>query len=189
MPPSAISNPFHCIQLAAWLPSVLTPETTGMTTGSSIQASPEPIRGRELEAEQPMPPLSLPEPVSSVAATSSNLSRKTSSNSLGQSILTSPAASSSMAEALKGTTLVRRTSNGGGGGMRKATEWMKRRRPSSTHPRSRDGSVGPGVLRNALRPRSNSNTTLPPEHASALYTDSDDDDLYEIKDEPSALCP
>ena len=151
-----------------------------MTTGSSIQASPEPIRGREMEAEPPMPPLSLPEPVTNVAP-SSDLSRKTSSNSLGQSIMTSPA-SSSMAEALKGTTLARRTSNS----MRKATEWMKRRRPSSTHPRSRDGSVGPGVLRTAVRPRSNSSTTLPPEHASAFYSDSDEEELVDTGDRDEA---
>ncbi|KAH8881639.1 PLC-like phosphodiesterase [Thozetella sp. PMI_491] len=179
MPPSAISNPSIASSSRNGSP-LLTPETTGMTTASSIQASPEPIRGRELETEPHMPPLSLPEPVSALAS-SSNLSRKTSTNSLGQSIMSSPGPSS-MAEALKGNGLVRRTSNS----LRNATAFLSRRRQSSTHPKSRDGSVGPSVLRRDMRGRSNSNTTNPPENLNPFYSDSEDE-LLGSRDESASL--
>lgn len=132
----------------------MSPETAVLTTNSSVQASPEPMRGRD---EEPCPASwKLPESI---------LSRKTSATSLGQGPVTSPSA---MAEALS-------TSNSKGNLMRRLSSRASkrisnRRRQSSAAPTSRDGSVGPCFLRR----RSDSNTTAPPEFPP-IITDSESD--------------
>ncbi|KAK2019807.1 phosphatidylinositol-specific phospholipase C [Colletotrichum eremochloae] len=137
---------------------IMSPEAAIMTTNSSVQASPE-HRGRGLVDDQfPTGSFQLPEPV---------ISRKTSDNSLGQTLVGSPSA---MSEAVsKSGNLMRRLSN-------KTKAWKNRRRTSSAAPNSRDGSVGPGILRR----RSDSNTTAPPDFAA--YSDSDDEFVDEIED-------
>jgi len=72
------------------------------------------------------------------------------------------------------TSLIRRASNS----MKKVTEFLPGRRASSTHPNSRDGSVGPGVLRGRRGSTSN------PEPTSAILIDSDDDCAIEKDDSP-----
>ncbi|GKT84582.1 phosphatidylinositol-specific phospholipase C [Colletotrichum tofieldiae] len=120
----------------------MSPEAAVMTTNSSLQASPE-HRGRELVDEQfPTGPFQLPESV---------ISRKTSDNSLGQTLVGSPSA---MSEA----------------GLEESPQDILR------CPNSRDGSVGPGILRR----RSDSNTTAPPDFAA--YSDSDDEFIDEMED-------
>ncbi|OHF02794.1 phosphatidylinositol-specific phospholipase C [Colletotrichum orchidophilum] len=137
---------------------VMSPETAVMTSNSSLQASPE-HRGRELVDDQfSAGSFSLPESV---------ISRKTSDNSLGQTLVGSPSA---MSEAVsKSNNIIRRLSN-------RATARFARRRTSSAAPNSRDGSVGPGMLRR----RSDSNTTAPPDLAA--YSDSDDEIIDEMDD-------
>jgi phosphatidylinositol phospholipase C, delta len=102
------------------------------------------------------------------------LSRKTSSNSLGRSTLVGTP--SAMSEAIGKGSLMRRLSN-------RAQQFASRRRQSSAAPNSRDGSIGPGLLRR----RSDSNNTAPPDFSNAVLTDSDDDFVDE-KDDLSVLC-
>ncbi|KAK1538066.1 phosphatidylinositol-specific phospholipase C [Colletotrichum paranaense] len=137
---------------------VMSPENAVMTSNSSLQASPE-HRGRELVDDQfSAGSFSLPESV---------ISRKTSDNSLGQTLVGSPSA---MSEAVsKSNNIIRRLSN-------RATARFTRRRTSSAAPNSRDGSVGPGMLRR----RSDSNNTAPPDLAA--YSDSDDEIIDEMDD-------
>lgn len=131
---------------------VLSSESEVLTTNSSIQPSPEPIRGRDSEAS-PVPLIEpLPEPI---------ISRKTSTNSLPQSV-TSESAPPKIG-------IIRRIST------RVKTESSRlrgNRRTSSTHPVSRDASVGPAVLR---RGRSDSSATAPPDYAIAIASESDDE--------------
>ncbi|OLN86903.1 1-phosphatidylinositol 4,5-bisphosphate phosphodiesterase 2 [Colletotrichum chlorophyti] len=136
----------------------MSPETAVMTSNSSVQASPE-HRGRELVDDQfSTGSFQLPESV---------LSRKTSDNSLGQTLVGSPSA---MSEAVsKGNNIIRRLSS-------RAKGRFTRRRTSSAAPNSRDGSVGPGMLRR----RSDSNNTAPPDFAA--YSDSDDEYVDETDD-------
>lgn len=117
-------------------------------------------------------PLQLPDAIST-PLTDVTISRKTSTNSLVQGALASPIQSTG--NDLK-TGLVRRTSNS----IRKATGSLMRRRPSSTHTKSRDGSVGPGVFRN--RQRSNSNTGGNAVDSMASFADSEED-LCDEKEE------
>lgn len=130
-----------------------------LTTSSSIQPSPEPYRGRDVE--QFPTPLTLGDPL---------LNRKQSSNSINYSIAPSSAPSTgSLAEALQ-----REGKSGGGLIRRLSSKTMKvvsrTRRQSSVAPKSRDGSIGPAILRR----RSDSTNTAPPAEAVFL-TDSDDD--------------
>lgn len=70
-----------------------------------------------------------------------------------------------------GKGLIRRLSN-------KAHKFARTRRQSSAAPKSRDGSIGPGIIRR----RSDSTSTVPPGDA-VLFPDSDDDivdDLNEL---------
>ncbi|TDZ40040.1 1-phosphatidylinositol 4,5-bisphosphate phosphodiesterase 1 [Colletotrichum spinosum] len=136
----------------------MSPETAVVTNNSSVQASPE-QRGRELVDDQfAAASFQLPEAI---------LSRKTSDNSLGQTQYGSPG-TNAMSEALgKGGSIIRRISN---------RARVFRRRTSSVAPNSRDGSVGPGMLRR----RSDSNTTAPPELAT--YSDSDEEFIDEMDD-------
>jgi phosphatidylinositol phospholipase C delta len=122
----------------------MSPDTAVLTTYSSVQASPEPIRGREEEVFPSS--FQLPESV---------LSRKTSTNSLGYNAM------SEVANNSKGG-LIRRFSN-------RAQRFAGRRRPSSGAPASRDGSVGPSILRR----RSDSNATAPQENSALTDTDEE----------------
>lgn len=123
---------------------LMSPDTAVLTTYSSVQPSPEPMRGREEEAFPSS--FQLPESV---------LSRKTSTNSLGYNAM------SEVANNSKGG-LIRRFSN-------RAHRFTGRRRPSSGAPASRDGSVGPSILRR----RSDSNATAPQENSALTDTDEE----------------
>ncbi|CAJ2507218.1 Uu.00g084040.m01.CDS01 [Anthostomella pinea] len=133
----------------------MSPEHTVLTTSSSTQQSPDPNRGRGAEEFPPPPAFHLGDPL---------LSRKPSSNSMNPSVTTSHG---SMAEAMGnggGRALMRRLSN-------KATSKFSRtRRQSSAAPNSRNGSIGPGILR-----RRSDSTNTAPAAEGAMYTDSDDE--------------
>ncbi|KAG6006562.1 hypothetical protein E4U21_006860 [Claviceps maximensis] len=151
----------------------MSPDTAVLTTNSSIQASPEPLRPRDEDHFS-----------SNFQLPDSILARKTSTNSLGKSWMssTSPIAeamspdfqnNSISATTTAGTTpiasttktnIIRRLSS------RASRKLTSRRRPSSAAPASRDGSVGPCFLRR----RSDSNTTAPPDFATPT-TDSESD--------------
>ncbi|KAK5660158.1 hypothetical protein OQA88_13627 [Cercophora sp. LCS_1] len=104
------------------------------------------------------------------------LSRRTSTTSLAPGALKSPGTTSAMGEAMRSiTNLSRRSSNS----FRRVHSLVANRRPSSSHPRSRDGSVGPGLMR---RRGSTSNPSLPFEQTSPLFTDSEDDCAIEKDD-------
>ncbi|KAF5024022.1 hypothetical protein F66182_3909 [Fusarium sp. NRRL 66182] len=122
---------------------LMSPDTAVLTMYSSVQPSPEPMRGREEEAFPSS--FQLPESV---------LSRKTSTTSLGYNAMSEAASNS------KGG-LIRRFSN--------RAQRFARRRPSSGTPASRDGSVGPSILRR----RSDSNATAPPENSALTDTDEE----------------
>ncbi|KFA73751.1 hypothetical protein S40288_07330 [Stachybotrys chartarum IBT 40288] len=166
-PTSAISSSSRASNSQQGSP-IMSPETAVLTTSSSIQASPEPLRSRDDDACPPN--FELPDPI---------LSRKTSANSLGTSIVSSPSA---MAEAISSAnttsannaakgSIIRRLSS------RASRSLNRRRRQSSAAPTSRDGSVGPCFLRR----RSDSNTTAPPDLASfATDSESDLDDLDDL---------
>ncbi|KAH7151989.1 PLC-like phosphodiesterase [Dactylonectria estremocensis] len=127
---------------------IMSPDTAVMTTSSSVQPSPEPMRGRD---EEPCPSIfQLPDPI---------LSRKTSTTSLGQAFANTP---SIMPEIPPKSNLMRRFSN-------RAHRFASRRRQSSAAPASRDGSVGPSILRR----RSDSNATAQTE--SNVLTDTDEE--------------
>ncbi|KAH6893095.1 hypothetical protein B0T10DRAFT_265966 [Thelonectria olida] len=129
---------------------IMSPDTAVLTTSSSIQPSPEPMRGRD---EDPCPTnFQLPESI---------LSRKTSDNSLGQSLASSNP-SAVLSEAPSKSNLMRRFSN-------RAHRFASRRRQSSAAPASRDGSIGPSILRR----RSDSNATTPPECSAMSDTDEE----------------
>ena len=142
---------------------------TALTAGSSLQDSPESMEAFPEKCLELVSPLQLPEPViaKQTDLISQELSRKTSDISLGQSSLKGPA-SSTMGETIKGLSLVRRASNS----VRNRAHGLLNRRPSSNRPNSRDGSVGPGIMR---RRGSMSNPNTPFENISAFETDSEDD--------------
>ncbi|KAL2133108.1 hypothetical protein VTI74DRAFT_2910 [Chaetomium olivicolor] len=174
IPHSAISNPSNSPASQHGSPTQSV-ETigTGLTTGSSLQASPEPLElsheGELDDVDMLVAPFQLPEPISTKHQADqiiSQLSRRTSTASLSQTTLKS-----------SGTTIVtepvvvslaRRASHS----VRAKAAGLIGRRASSTHPRSRDGSVGPGVLR---RRGSLSNPNTPFESISPFDTDSDDE--------------
>ncbi|PNH30530.1 hypothetical protein BJF96_g6192 [Verticillium dahliae] len=133
----------------------MSPEGAIMTSNSSVQVSPEPFRGRELHDQVSQGAFQLPEPV---------LNRKASQNSLPHSISSTPMG---IEPVTSKSGIIRRLSN-------RATKSFARRRPSSAAPNSRDGSIGPGMLRR----RSDSNNTAPPDFP-ILGTDSDDDSVDE----------
>lgn len=142
-------------------------EPASMLGGLTIQPSPESLRGRALEVSIP-PPFQLPDAV---------LSRRRSSNSLTQSTVTSP--SSTAQEPVRAPNMMRRFSNRVNNRVSAFTGSMGSalgsgaRRQSSAHTISRDGSVGPSVIRNRLRSNSNNSAILPPDNA--FYSDSEDD--------------
>lgn len=155
---SASSNPFTDHTFPA-----LSVDNGSMVGGLTLVPSPESLRGRDLEASVP-PPFHLPDSV---------LSRRRSSNSLTQGSVTSPG--SAAQEPARTPNMMRRFSNkvsaftGSMGSALGSTT----RRQSSAHPVSRDGSVGPSVIRNRLRSNSNNSAIAPPDNA--FYSDSDDE--------------
>ncbi|TLD24806.1 hypothetical protein PspLS_06182 [Pyricularia sp. CBS 133598] len=164
IPPSAISA--SSVSVASSLqgsPVFSLDAAPGLTQSSSIQASPEPLRGRD--PEQYPSGFQLPEPV----LPQSSLSRKTSMGSLYQQV--QPSGTSSLPE-VPNKGLFRRLSN-------KATNTFRSpRRQSSAHGTKRGASVGPGLAR--PRQRSNSDLTNP-------FTDSDDEPFIDLDDKISFL--
>lgn len=152
LPPSAVSSSSISSSPQNMSP-VLFPETPGFTANSSVVPSPDPNRGST--SDDQIPYTRLPD---SVLATKPSLS------SLSQHASGSPNLSQEPPSSSK-SGLVRRFSN-------KATNLVTRRRQSSAAPNSREGSVGPAMVRK----RSGSTTTAPPDlnHISAVLTDSDD---------------
>ncbi|ROW08945.1 hypothetical protein VMCG_02717 [Cytospora schulzeri] len=137
---------------------VLSAESEVLTNNSSIQPSPEPIRGRDSETS-PLPPLEpLPEPL---------ITRKTSASSFQQSLSSERSTQNESAPAKIG--IIRRISTRV---KNESSRLRGSRRTSSTHPVSRDASVGPAVLR---RGRSDSSATAPPDYAVAIGSESDDE--------------
>ncbi|KLU84826.1 phosphoinositide-specific phospholipase C [Magnaporthiopsis poae ATCC 64411] len=148
---------------------VLSPDVVpGLTQSSSVQGSPEPMRGRDIE-QFPPPAFQLPESV----LAHSGLSRKASNGSLGQPLLgPGPGAGpGALHDAMSNKGLFRRLSN-------KATNTFRSRRQSSTHGSNRGASIGPGLAR--PRQRSNSDLTNP-------FTDSDDEPIVDLDDRISFL--
>ncbi|KAI1084176.1 PLC-like phosphodiesterase [Whalleya microplaca] len=147
---------------------IMSPDNAVLTTSSSVQPSPDPSRGRDAE-QFPPPPFQLGDPL---------LSRKPSNNSMNPSLVTS---GSAMAEALSnskdhsGKGLIRRLSN-------RATKFARTRRRSSATPNSRDGSIGPGILR-----RRSDSTNTAPTADGVLYTDSDEE-IHDDMNELNSLC-
>ncbi|KAH6845414.1 PLC-like phosphodiesterase [Chaetomium sp. MPI-CAGE-AT-0009] len=178
VPPSALSN--SSLSPASQHGSPAETIATAMTTSSSLQASPETLvacqeKGLE-DLDQLVVPFQLPESIIAKhlpQQTIIQMSRRTSTASLSQPTFktTSTAA---MSEAK--LSIVRRASMT----VRKAAGLMNRR-PSSTHPRSRDGSVGPGVIR---RRGSTSNPNTPYENISPFDSDSDNEAAIAVEDRP-----
>lgn len=146
----------------------MSPDTAIHTTSSSIQASPElmPI----LDEDGCSPNFQLPESI---------VSRKASSNSIGQTLLNHSQATSETTGSNSTVTappnpkssLIRRLSS------RASRRISNRRRQSSVAPASRDTSLGPCLLRR----RSDSNTTAPPDFpAVAVDSESDIDEIDDL---------
>ncbi|KAI1333655.1 hypothetical protein F5Y15DRAFT_338116 [Xylariaceae sp. FL0016] len=138
---------------------IMTPEHAAVltTNNSSVQPSPDFLYQRGPDVEPfPPPPFQLGDPL---------LSHKPSFTSINPSIATATSGGA-MAEAMgtsTGKSLMRRLSN-------RATKFTRARRQSSAAPKSRDGSIGPGILRR----RSDSTNTCPT-NDTVLYTDSDEE--------------
>ncbi|KAH7033394.1 phosphatidylinositol-specific phospholipase C [Microdochium trichocladiopsis] len=152
---------------------LLSPEAGGFTISSSANASPDYHRGRDIEQFPIPPPFSLGEAL---------LSRKPSANSLTHPSTAPPSAMASvLAEKndVGGKGLMRRLSN-------RAHRLARPRRTSSVAPRSRDGSVGPGIMRR----RSDSTNTAPPMDPFTFGIDSDDefaDERLDLTSPPSVF--
>ncbi|KAJ1329608.1 phosphatidylinositol phospholipase C delta [Microdochium nivale] len=153
---------------------LLSPEASSFSMSSSANASPDYQRGRDIEQFPIPPPFALGEAL---------LSRKPSANSLTHTGAATP--SNAMASVMGekndagGKGLMRRLSN-------RAHRLTRPRRTSSVAPRSRDASIGPGILRR----RSDSTNTAPPFDSFALLTDSDEelaDDLLDLNSVPSVF--
>jgi phosphatidylinositol phospholipase C delta len=155
---------------------IMSPDATILTTNSSVQASPEPLRGR---GEDLCPPsFELPDPILShkISATSIGLGITGTSVHVGSPPMISECFPPTSASVPKGS-LMRRLSS------RASRSLNRRRRQSSTAPpASRDGSIGPCFLRR----RSDSNTTAPPDYyPPPIATDSESD--LEEKDDLSSI--
>lgn len=137
---------------------IMSPEPEILTTNSSVQPSPDPMRGRgpEIPSLPSMEPL--PEPI---------ISRRTSTNSLPHSIKSEQSTQNEAPKQQKGG-IIRRIST------RVRTEGSRliARRTSSTHPVSRDTSVGPAVMR---RGRSDSGSAPESSSSIAIACESDDE--------------
>ncbi|KAJ8131435.1 hypothetical protein O1611_g2194 [Lasiodiplodia mahajangana] len=139
----------------------MSPESSALTTSSSVQPSPDSFRTRDVEIFPP-PPLHLGDPL---------LSHKPSNNSIGTGMLNT-------SNIIMPPELVN-TNSGGKGLMRRLSNKFttRTRRQSSATPNSRDASLGPGILR-----RRSDSTTAAPADAIAL-TDSDEephDEIHEV---------
>ncbi|XXH00530.1 hypothetical protein Hte_006878 [Hypoxylon texense] len=153
---------------------ILSPDNAVSTnTSSSNQHSPDPHRAPGLQdTEQfPMPPFQLGDPLLTY--------KSNGNNSVNPSMVST--SGGSLAEALNshssGKGLIRRLSN-------RATKLASRtRRQSAATPRSRDGSVGPGILRR----RSDSTNTAPAADTGVLLTDSDDEFHHEEMNELNSI--
>ncbi|KAK4137929.1 PLC-like phosphodiesterase [Trichocladium antarcticum] len=170
--PSTISNPSisPSSQHASPTQSVET-IGTGLTTGSSLQDSPEPLepcQEQDFEdVETQVSAFQLPDAITKQPdQTTSHLPQTASAISHSQGTNQNPG-TTAMGEAMK-MSIVRRASNS----VRTKAAGLLSRRPSSTVPKSRDGSVGPGVMR---RRGSVSNPNPPPENTSPFETESDDE--------------
>ena len=130
------------------------PENASLATASSVQPSPEPHSGGRDVEQFPPPPFNLGDPL---------ITRKPSNNSMNPSITPSVGSMAGVMADSSGKGLIRRLSN-------KAHKFARTRRQSSAAPKSRDGSIGPGIIRR----RSDSTSTVPPGDA-VLFPDSDDD--------------
>ncbi|XDG01844.1 hypothetical protein ABKA04_001459 [Annulohypoxylon sp. FPYF3050] len=160
MPTSAISASTAASGSSQHDSPMMSPDHAVLTnTSSSIQPSPDPYRSQSHDPEQfpPPPPFHLGDPL---------LPYKPGHGPVNS---TSPStAGGSMAEALNnnhsGKGLIRRLSN-------RATKFASRtRRQSAAAPMSREGSVGPGILR-----RRSDSTNTAPAADTVLLTDSDDE--------------
>ncbi|RYP05193.1 hypothetical protein DL764_003973 [Monosporascus ibericus] len=120
---------------------------------AQAQPSPDPHVGRDVE-QFPPTPFALGEPL---------MSRRPSNNSMNPSITPGLGSMAGVMADNSGKGLIRRLSN-------KAQKFARTRRRSSAAPNSRDGSIGPGIIRR----RSDSTSTVPPGDA-VLFTDSDDE--------------
>lgn len=136
------------------------PDTPAATANSSVQPSPEPSRG--FGTDDQIPYAQLPDPV---------LPRKPSVRSSTYSTTAGANPMQDAANSSKGG-LVRRLSS-------RASKIVPRRRPSSTAPNRREGSVGPAMVRK----RSGSTTTAPPDLPS---TTTDSDDSPDDREEPQS---
>ncbi|KAH6871150.1 PLC-like phosphodiesterase [Thelonectria olida] len=143
---------------------IISPDTAVLTTTSSVLPSPEPMHGRD---EDPCPSnFQLPESI---------LSRKTSNDSLGQSLASS--SPSAMPAALpKSSNLIRRFSN-------RAHRFASRRQQSSAAPPSRNGSISPSILRRW----SDSNATAPPRPREYNALTDTDEEVDRVPDDNISL--
>ncbi|TWU73381.1 Phospholipase C [Metarhizium rileyi] len=164
---------------------IMSPGNAVFTTNSSVQASPEPLRPRD--DDQFSASFQLPDSI---------LARKTSTNSLSRSWVSSasPIAEAAVPEfgnnsiSANTTGATPTTTNSKGNLIRRLSSrasrrlTSSRRRQSSAAPTSRDVSIGPCFLRR----RSDSNNTAPPDYIPTSPTDSESDlderdDLLSIK--------
>ncbi|KAI0533943.1 phosphoinositide-specific phospholipase C [Xylaria digitata] len=136
---------------------LMSPENSALTTSSSVQPSPDSFRTRDVEIFPP-PPLHLGDPL---------LNLKPNINSIGAGVLSGG-----------NGTMLPETINAGSSGkalIRRFSNKFPRRRQSSAATNSRDGSLGPGILRR----RSDSTNTTP---ADPIMTDSDEEMHDEFSD-------
>jgi phosphatidylinositol phospholipase C delta len=127
----------------------MSPQTQLTTNNSSIQGSPDALKGHD--ADLPLNLEELPEPI---------VSRKSSHSAMSEAMAIS-----------KSQGMIRRLSN-------KATKFAGRRRQSSTAANSRDHSSGPVIMR-----RRSDSTSTAPESRGALFSDTDDDNGDEGREE------
>lgn len=150
---------------------LMSPEASGFAISSSANASPDYRRGRDVEQFPMPPPFSLGEAL---------LSRKPSANSLTHAPAISPNAMSSvMSEKSDSGSkgLIRRLSN-------RAHRLARPRRTSSVAPRSRDGSVGPGIMR---RRSDSTNTPVGGPDCFPICDSDDDFDHIDLTSPPSVF--
>jgi phosphatidylinositol phospholipase C delta len=155
VPRSAVSTSSATTSSSLQTSPIMSPESAQLTTNnSSIQGSPDGIRGRE--PDLPFTPFELPESI---------VSRKSSQSAMSEAMSIS-----------KSPNLIRRFSN-------RATQLAGRRRQSSTNAMSRDHSTGPVVMRR----RSDSTNTAPEVGKGSFYADSDDEDAWDFREEPTSM--
>lgn len=148
----------------------MSPEPTILTSNSSVQVSPEPFRGRD--EDQFLLNFQLPESILSRKASTHSLTHNSSATSAGSAVTPGAPGSAGVPK----SSLIRRLSS------RASRRITSRRRQSSAAPTSREGSVGPCILRR----RSDSNATAPPEYPPVAGTDTESelderDDVASLK--------